>query len=143
MGDIRKLRKNPLHGIITSPDPNNVLLWHATMEGPPDTLFEGATFLLSLQFSEEYPRRPPVVKFLSQVFHPNVYTNGSICLDILENKKWNPVYDAGAILQSIQSLLSDPNPESPANAEAAKLFSTDQREYRRRCRMCVEHSWMQ
>lgn len=46
-----------------------------------------------------------------------VYADGGICLDILQNQ-WSPIYDVSAILTSIQSLLSDPNPNSPANSEA-------------------------
>jgi len=69
-----------------------------------------------------------------------VYADGAICLDILQ-KQWTPIYDTVAILTSIQSLLTDPNPDSPANAEAARLFSENKREYHRRVRRCVENSW--
>jgi ubiquitin-conjugating enzyme E2 A len=69
-----------------------------------------------------------------------VYANGEICLDILQNK-WTSIYDTSAVLTSIQSLLCDPNPNSPANAEAARLFREDKREYHRRVRACVEQSW--
>lgn len=93
-----------------------------------------------LTFEESYPNKPPTVKFLTKMFHPNVYANGELCLDILQNR-WSPTYDVAAILTSIQSLLHDPNPNrqvlrwreqrskelmmyirSPANAEAAQLF---------------------
>jgi hypothetical protein len=63
-----------------------------------------------------------VVKFESKMFHPNIYNDGGICLDILQNQ-WSPIYDVSAILTSIQSLLCDPNPNSPANSEAARLYS--------------------
>jgi len=69
----------------------------------------GGTFKLILEFSEEYPNKAPQVKFVSKIFHPNVYADGKICLDILQNQ-WSPIYDVAAILTSIQSLLSDPNP---------------------------------
>ncbi len=69
-----------------------------------------------------------------------VYADGSICLDILQNK-WSPIYDVAAILTSIQSLLGDPNPNSPANAEAARLFVENKREYCDRVQQCVEKSW--
>ena len=83
--------------------------------------------------------KPPVVKFTSKMFHPNIYQDGSICLDILK-ERWSPSYDVTAILTSIQSLLSDPNPSSPANNVAAQLLRDNPREYEKRVRACVEQS---
>ncbi|OAJ43684.1 ubiquitin-conjugating enzyme E2 2 [Batrachochytrium dendrobatidis JEL423] len=54
---------------------------------------------------------------------------------------WSPTYDVAAILTSIQSLLHDPNPNSPANAEAARLFSDSRKDYNKRVRETVEESW--
>jgi ubiquitin-conjugating enzyme E2 A len=71
---------------------------------------------------------------------PAVYADGGICLDILQNQ-WSPIYDVSAILTSIQSLLSDPNPNSPANSEAARLYNEDRKEYNRRVKAVVEASW--
>ena len=106
-----------------------------------DTPFEDGTFKLLLTFDESYPNKPPTVKFLSRMFHPNVYANGELCLDILQNR-WSPTYDVAAILTSIQSLLHDPNPNSPANAEAAQLYRENMKEYVRRVRATVEESWL-
>lgn len=74
------------------------------------------------------------------MFHPNIYANGEICLDILQNQ-WSPIYDIASILTSIQSLLCDPNPNSPANSEAARLWNENRREYNQRVVQCVEDSW--
>lgn len=52
------------------------------------------------------------------MFHPNIYKDGSICLDMLK-KDWNPSYDTYAVLSSIRILLGEPNPSSPANNIAA------------------------
>jgi ubiquitin-conjugating enzyme E2 A len=124
-----------------------------TIFSPDDTPWEGGTFRLSLEFTEDYPNKSPVVKFLSKMFHPNgtmystfgfdfalVYSDGSICLDILQNQ-WSPIYDIAAILTSIQSLLCDPNPNSPANSEAARLYQENKREYNRKVKEIVEKSW--
>ena len=76
------------------------------------------------------------------MYHPNVYADGGICLDILQ-KAWSPIYDVAAVLTSVQSLLSDPNPDSPANAEAARLYGENRREYNRRVKEVVERSWIE
>jgi ubiquitin-conjugating enzyme E2 A len=54
-----------------------------------------------MHFEEQYPNKPPAVKFISQMFHPNVYATGELCLDILQNR-WSPTYDVAAVLTSIQ-----------------------------------------
>jgi len=141
MRDFKRLQDAP-PGVSGSPAQDNIMLWNAVIFGPPDTIFEDGTFKLTLEFGEEYPNKPPVVKFSTKMFHPNIYTDGSICLDILQNR-WSPTYDVAAILTSIQSLLSDPNPNSPANSMAAQLFKENRREYERRVKACVEESWQE
>jgi ubiquitin-conjugating enzyme E2 A len=116
------------------------MLWNAVIFGPEDTPFEDGTFNLTLEFSEDYPNKPPVVKFLSKMFHPNIYMDGRICLDILQSR-WSPTYDVSALLTSIQSLLGDPNPNSPANQVAATLVRENKREYEKRVKNVVEASW--
>ncbi|XP_009601190.2 ubiquitin-conjugating enzyme E2 2 [Nicotiana tabacum] len=140
MRDFKRLQQDPPAGISGAPQDNNIMLWNAVIFGPDDTPWDGGTFKLTLQFSEDYPNKPPTVRFVSRMFHPNIYADGSICLDILQNQ-WSPIYDVAAILTSIQSLLCDPNPNSPANSEAARMFSENKRDYNRRVREVVEQSW--
>lgn len=71
-----------------------------------------------------------------------VYNDGSICLDILQTR-WSPTYDVSAILTSIQSLLDEPNPNSPANALAAQLYTENRNEYIKRVSSIVEQSWLE
>ena len=49
--------------------------------------------------------------------------------------------DIPALLTSIRSLLDDPNPDSPANQDAAKLYLANRAEYERRVKEVVELSW--
>ncbi len=62
-------------------------------------------------------------------------------MDILQ-RNWSPTYDVCAILTSIRSLLNDPNPNSPANNEAAKLFLENRRLYESKVRKLVEESFL-
>lgn len=140
MRDFKRLQSDPPAGISGCPREDNILQWNAVIFGPDDTPWDGGTFRLTLAFSEEYPTKAPVVRFVSKMFHPNIYNDGAICLDILQNQ-WSPIYDICAVLTSIQSLLNDPNPNSPANSEAARLYAENIGEYTRRVREVVEASW--
>jgi len=141
MRDFKKLQEDPPAGVSAAPTEDNIMMWEAVIFGPQDTPFEDGTFRLTLEFSEEYPNKPPTVKFVSKIFHPNIYADGSICLDILQNQ-WSPTYDVAAVLTSIQSLLDEPNPNSPANSLAAQLYTENRREYEKRVQAIVELSWM-
>lgn len=72
MKDYRTLQDDSsLHGISAAPDDSNTLLWKAVICGPEETIWEGCVFTISLAFTHEYPSKPPVVKFLTKIFHPN------------------------------------------------------------------------
>lgn len=96
-----RLQEDPPTGVSGAPTDNNIMIWNAVIFGPHDTPFEDGTFKLTIEFTEEYPNKPPTVRFVSKMFHPNVYADGGICLDILQNR-WSPTYDVSAILTSIQ-----------------------------------------
>ena len=115
------------------------MLWNAVICGPKETPFEDGTFKLNIQFSEEHPKKAPVVKFLTKIFHPNIFEeDGQVGLD----SHWSPAFDISTILVSIQSLLREPNLISPpANKLAARLLRENKREYLKRVKLCVNHSW--
>jgi ubiquitin-conjugating enzyme E2 A len=115
--------------------------WNAVIFVPSATPWEDGIFKLTLEFVDNYPNVAPEVKFITTIFHPNIYRNGKICFDILQ-KNWSPAFDVSSILTSIQSLLMDPNPAFPANAEAGKLYTDNPPEYIRRVQQCVEQTWM-
>jgi ubiquitin-protein ligase len=76
MRDFKRLQTDPPEGVSGAPCPDNVMVWNAVIFGPEETPFEDATFKLLLTFDESYPTKPPHVKFISSIFHPNVYQNG-------------------------------------------------------------------
>lgn len=103
------------------PEGDNLFSWVAQITGGSGTLYEGLKYKLSLSFPSRYPYAPPTVKFVTPCYHPNVDKHGNICLDILK-EKWSALYDVRTILLSIQSLLAEPNNDSPLNVEAAELW---------------------
>lgn len=137
MSDFKSMESDSPEGISASPlDMENMYVWRACIFGPPDTPWEGGVFQLQLHFPQEYPQKPPTVRFISKMFHPNVFADGTLCLDIIQDR-WSPVHSVATILTSVQSLLTDPNPASPANPEAAGLMANDPKEYRKRVRACA------
>ncbi|XP_032827163.1 ubiquitin-conjugating enzyme E2 C [Petromyzon marinus] len=110
------------------PDGENLFRWIGTITGPKGTVYDGLRYKLSLEFPSGYPYNAPSVHFVTPCYHPNVDLQGNICLDILK-EKWSALYDVRTILLSIQSLLGEPNNESPLNVHAAQLWP-NQDEYK-------------
>ncbi|CAI0408588.1 unnamed protein product [Linum tenue] len=73
--------------------------WQATIMGPPDSPYSGGVFLVSIHFPPDYPFKPPKVAFRTKVFHPNINSNGSICLDILK-EQWSPALTISKVIVS-------------------------------------------
>ena len=138
--DLKKMHEDATQDTISAtPSGDSLFHWEAVIFGPEDTIWDGGCFSLTIEFTEEYPNKAPKVKFITKMFHPNIYTDGSICLDILQHM-WSPVYDVSSILTSIQSLLTDPNVNSPANNTAAVMYGQNYQEYCSRVRQVVEQS---
>ena len=126
--ELLELQNNISDDITAEPVNNNIRQWIATIKGPSNTPYKDGTFKLQLDFDDTYPMKPPSVKFLTLIYHPNVYRDGKICLDILQSN-WSPVLQITTILISIQSLLMDPNIKSPANRDAAVTYSKNRKEF--------------
>lgn len=112
----------------------------ALLAGPRDTPYEGGVFRLQVAVPPQYPLEPPSIRFETRIFHPNVgrgHTPGAICLDILRKEAWSPALTLERTLLSIASLLADPNPASPMDSEAARLYESNRAAYDRRVREWV------
>lgn len=83
------------------------------MFGPENTEWEEGQFYFEMIFPVEYPAVPPRIYFKPPIFHPNVHNDeknlGMVSMDILKTN-WMPALTAWAILISLRSLLTDPNP---------------------------------
>ncbi|XBI59802.1 hypothetical protein VPH35_040813 [Triticum aestivum] len=87
--ELKDLQKDPPTSCSAGPVGEDMFHWQATIMGPSDSPFTGGLFLVNIHFPPDYPFKPPKVSFRTKVFHPNINSNGSICLDILK-EQWSP-----------------------------------------------------
>ncbi|OAY77847.1 Ubiquitin-conjugating enzyme E2 28 [Ananas comosus] len=114
--ELKELQRDPPTSCSAGPIADDMFHWQATIMGPHDSPYSGGVFL---------------------VFHPNINSNGNICLDILKDQ-WSPALTISKVLLSICSLLTDPNPDDPLVPEIAHMCKTDRFRYESTAR-----SWTQ
>ena len=120
--ELADLKKDPIPNCSAGPiNDKDITHWQDTIFGPIGTPYEGGVFELDIQFTNDYPFKPPKVIFKTPIYHCNINKQGGICLDLLKNN-WSPALNIGKLLLSICSLLADPNPEDPLVPEIAQLF---------------------
>ncbi|KAJ8303997.1 hypothetical protein KUTeg_017580 [Tegillarca granosa] len=133
--ELKKIQEEPVEGFrVSLINDDNLFEWEVAIFGPPGTLYEGGYFKAHMKFPADYPYNPPSVKFISKMWHPNVYENGDVCISILHppvddpqsgelpSERWNPTQNVRTVLLSIISLLNEPNTFSPANVDASVMF---------------------
>jgi ubiquitin-protein ligase len=109
----------------------------ASMEGPVDTPYEGGVFWLHVEFPPRYPFEPPLMRFLTKIYHPNISPEGHVCVDVLA-EKWTPVLTVSALLASVHLVLSQPEWDDPIDASIAKGFKEDQAAFFRTAKQWTE-----
>ncbi|KFD46442.1 hypothetical protein M514_12671, partial [Trichuris suis] len=126
--ELQDIGRDPPALCSAGPVGDDLFHWQATIMGPPDSAYQGGVFFLTIHFPTDYPFKPPKVAFTTRIYHPNINSNGSICLDILRSQ-WSPALTISKVLLSICSLLCDPNPDDPLVPEIARIYKTDRERY--------------
>ncbi|XP_003471010.1 ubiquitin-conjugating enzyme E2 D2-like [Cavia porcellus] len=135
--ELLDLARNPPANCSAGPMGDDMYHWQATIMGPNDSPYQGGVFFLTMQFSSDYPFKPPKVAFTTRIYHPNVGRKGKIWIDVLRNQ-WSPAFTISKLLLSICSMLCNPKLEDPLVPEIAELYLKDRREYERRARKWTE-----
>ncbi|ETB63307.1 hypothetical protein, variant 1 [Plasmodium yoelii 17X] len=114
----REAKKQNDPDIFLSHSDYNLYEWEAIIKGPKDSPYEGGKWKLSIKCKSTYPIDPPMITFITKVFHPNVnFTTGALCMDILKTN-WSPAWTIQSLCRAILFLLNEPNAESPLNCDA-------------------------
>ncbi|KAK0264959.1 ubiquitin conjugating enzyme Ubc7/UbcP3 [Friedmanniomyces endolithicus] len=151
--EYKHLTTDPPDGITAGPvNEDDLFVWEAMILGPEGTPYEGGVFPAELKFPKDYPLMPPTMRFLGSVWHPNVYPNGVVCISILHapgddpnhyeqaSERWSPIQSVEKILISVMSMIAEPNDESPANVDAARMWRERRPEFEKRVRADVRRS---
>nr|QFG73877.1 MAG: ubiquitin-conjugating enzyme [Megaviridae environmental sample] len=114
--DIIEYNESPIDGTHIWFDENDISLIKILIIGPKDTPYEGGFYCFRIQFPKSYPNNPPLVCFLNMHrgirFHPNLYSNGKVCLSILgtwQGPPWTSTMTLTSLIISLKSLF-DNNP---------------------------------
>lgn len=135
--EMQELSTHPPEGIKVQINEEDVTDIQAFIDGPSGTPYMGGLFKVKLALGKDFPQIPPKAFFLTKIFHPNVASNGEICVNTLK-KDWKPDLGIKHILLTIKCLLIVPNAESALNEEAGKLLLEHYDDYYQRAKMMTE-----
>ena len=107
--EYKQIILDPNYFYSVCPDPKNFYTWNVILIGPPDSPFEGGIFNCQFNFPHDYPNKAPEFKFISNIYHPNIYTDGKVCISILHNgqdewgyesiaERWNPSHSVLSLI---------------------------------------------
>merc|ERR1712010_330331 len=119
--ELAEISLDPPCNCSAGPKGDNIFEWVSTIMGPSDSPYADGVFFLDITFSNDYPFKPPKVTFRTRIYHCNINSNGSICLDILKDQ-WSPALTISKVPLSISSMMTDANPDDPLVPEIAHLY---------------------
>uniref|UniRef100_A0A8H7K7R5 Ubiquitin-conjugating enzyme E2 2 n=1 Tax=Bionectria ochroleuca TaxID=29856 RepID=A0A8H7K7R5_BIOOC len=92
----------------------------------PESVWHGAFLKAEMRFPNDYPYQPPTFRFTTRdIFHPNIYPDGNLCISILHrpgddaqsgelaSERWNVLHGVESVLRSVLLLMDDPEINSP------------------------------
>ena len=126
--ELEDLKINPPTNCSAGMIDDDIYHWQATIMGPEGSPYQDGVFYLRIEFPHDYPFKPPKVSFITKIYHCNINSAGSICLDILKDQ-WSPALTISKVLLSICSLMDDQNPNDPLMLDIANLYMNNKEKF--------------
>ena len=98
-----------------------------------DSFWRGGKYKFTVTVDSEYPHKPPKVHCDTPVYHPNIDTEGNVCLNILR-ADWSAVLGVTPVILGLLFLFIDPNPNDPLNKDAAKVQRENMNQFKENIR---------
>ncbi|VDD74898.1 unnamed protein product [Mesocestoides corti] len=125
VSEIRSLCADPPYGIkALALDTDTYAHCLAGIAGPPASPYEGGLFYVHILIPDSHPMRPPVIRFLTRILHPNISFHGDIGLDCIRHN-WSLALTLDKVLLSVQSLLTDPYTKVCMEPAIGELYNRD------------------
>ncbi|KAJ2557815.1 NEDD8-conjugating protein ubc12 [Coemansia sp. RSA 1933] len=118
-------------------EPGNDLMNFTLVYRPSEGHYHGGVFRFKFDVSENYPHEPPKVRCLQTVFHPNIDTEGHVCLNVLR-EDWKPVLNIQSVIFGLQMLFLEPNATDPLNKDAAEMMVKNHSEFVHTVRLSMQ-----
>ena len=118
------MTRQPIPGVTIEPTEADVMIWNIYIDGPEGTPFVGGRFCVNLNFTDNYPFKPPKIKFTTKIYHPGVKTDtGEICTQAID-QNWVPTLNAKFVIEAIMTILQTPSAENAQEIAIAQQFQT-------------------
>jgi ubiquitin-protein ligase len=128
--EIAEIQQTPIEGWRVLTSEGDLLNWRAILCNVPFP-FQGGEWVVSITLPNEYPLRPPQVRFETPILHPNIIAGASLPLDLLGNNNWSPAIKISSVLIALRTLVQFPDPSCHGNSPVAKLYLHDRSRYER------------
>ena len=118
----------------------NMMHLQAQIQGPQGSPYQGGLYSLTIDIPDRYPFEPPRVRFTTPIYHPNIDSDGRICLDTLKMQphgSWSPSVNINTLLLTIRVLMSNPNPDDGLVPDITEEYRRDVALWKRKA---LEHT---
>ncbi|KAK4235753.1 ubiquitin-conjugating enzyme/RWD-like protein [Achaetomium macrosporum] len=139
--ELTECTSSPPTGVtVFLPKDSDLHRWHAILDGPENTVYQGGKFGLVISLPTDYPFKAPTITFATRIYHPNITNDslGNICLGLLKPENWKPSTRLLSVLEAVRALLVEPLPDDPLEARIADEYRSDRKEFEKTARNYVQ-----
>lgn len=140
--ELEDFETKPSSRIWLGPVGDDLFKWKAMITGSVNTPYSGGFWRLSIILPQDYPFKPPKMRWITRIFHSNLSgehpQNCPCCTACLSelNDKWSPAFTVAKILCLLRDILDHPEPDCHLSIcqEACKLFKNNRNAYDKKAR---------
>jgi len=106
---------------------------------PNSDIYNQAAFQIEIKLTQDYPFKPPEIRFLTPIYHPSVDKDGKICVDIINGEgKYNATTPLINIVKAITDLIDHPQVDHSLNADIGAEYVSNRAEFDRKALASVK-----